>query len=487
MTISFTSPILRFAPSPTGRLHIGNLRVAILNHLIAKRHNGSFHLRIEDTDIERSEQRFVEKIYNDLNWLGINYEKNVIHQSENRSLYDSSLEKLKEENLAYPCFCSKEKIEKEKIAAKLRKEPYRYSRTCRSFSQEEAAERMKTESHVFRFDSQKGAQGKTDVKFLDKARGEQKKKTELIEDFILLRSDGNYSFAFTSTVDDIHLGTTDIIRGEDHLSNSFKQRLLFENLAPTGSYPAYIHLSLLLKEDRTPLSKRHGSLTVDDFIHKNILPEVVYYFSLFPGWSPKGSNFDDSRDVYTDELKEHLSNNLNLYRLSKSAAVFDMQRLLWFNGYYIKGLDTKRFIKTLESLNELDLNRLIIEKETAQAETLFIALKNNFSSFEEFQLLLSPFLTSFSCGDLKLNDAEKDVLQATLKALPVPQEGKHLAAEEIKALFKTIKQEVGVKGKGLYHPIRLALTGADRGVELHTIMEVLPLVVIHARILSHLS
>ncbi len=487
MTITFSSPVLRFAPSPTGRLHIGNLRVAILNHLLAEQYGGTFHLRIEDTDTERSEPGFTDKIIEDLKWLGIEYAPEIIYQSENRSLYDNALLKLKEKDIAYPCFCSKEQIEKEKIAAKLRKEPYRYSRTCRSLSEEEAEERMKNEAYVFRFDSQKGSRGKKVISISDKARGELCRETALIEDFILLRSDGNYSFAFTSAVDDIALGTTDIIRGEDHISNSFKQRLIFENLAPEGTYPAYIHLSLLLKPDRTPLSKRHGSLTVDDFSRQGILPEVLYHFTLSPGWSPKGSHFDDSRESYSEELKKHFKAHLNLFKLSRSAAVFDMNRLLWFNAYYIKGLSLQNFRTTLEALKIFKKEELLIPEETPQYEELMRALKESFTSFDEFKALLSPFLENFTPPETKLHGEEKKTLAMLLKELPEPSGEEHLSPEEVKALFKKMKHEHSLSGRSLYHPLRIALTGKEKGLELRTIMQVLPLQRIHARLVLIVS
>ncbi|MBC7195509.1 MAG: glutamate--tRNA ligase, partial [Caldisericia bacterium] len=270
---------VRFAPSPTGLLHIGSVRTAFINYLFVKKVNGTFILRIEDTDILRSTKESIEAILNGLRWLNINWDEGPYFQSERKEIYKNYLNILVNKGFAYPCFCKREEIEKEKEEAQKRGEIYKYSGKCRTLSFEEREKRIKNnEEYVYRFKVESGI-----TKFYDLIKGEIEFNNDTLDDFIILRSDGMPVYNFSCVVDDIEMKITHVIRGEDHLSNTHKQILIYNAL--DKKVPFFGHLPLILGKDREKLSKRHGSVSIEEFMKEGFLPQAILNYIFLIGFS----------------------------------------------------------------------------------------------------------------------------------------------------------------------------------------------------------
>jgi glutamyl-tRNA synthetase len=290
---------LRFAPSPTGLLHVGNARTALFNWLLARGGGGTFILRIEDTDVERSTPESEAGILEDLRWMGLTWDegpdvggpRGPYRQSERLDLYASYARRLIEQGAAYYCFCPAEQIEADRRAAMEAGRPPKYSGRCRDLSRGESGARVSSgEAAVIRFRVPEGR----DVVFQDVVRGEVRFSTEVIGDPVLVRSDGNPAYNFTVVIDDVLMDITHVIRGEDHISNTPRQVLLYEALGFRP--PVFAHLALVLGPDHAPLSKRHGATSVAEFRARGYLPEALVNYLALLGWSPGGG--DELLDIH---------------------------------------------------------------------------------------------------------------------------------------------------------------------------------------------
>lgn len=316
---------VRFAPSPTGHLHIGNARTAVINYLFAKKESGCFSLRIEDTDFERSNKLYESSIIEDLQWLGINWDEGPIRQSERLDIYKKYAGILLEKGFAYRCFCSKDEIDELRRISVARGVAPRYSGRCKRLSEEQIENFLKEgREYVIRFKS-----FMRPVKFRDVIHGEITFPYDHVDDFIILRSDGTPSYNFAVVVDDMLTGITHVIRGADHISNTPKQIMLFE--AFERIHPVYAHHSLLTGPDKKPLSKRHGVTGIKDFKEMGILKEALFNYLGITGRSME-------REFL---IEEELINTFDLSSLSQSDAVFDMEKLLWLNKEHIKHMPSE--------------------------------------------------------------------------------------------------------------------------------------------------
>ena len=333
---------VRFAPSPTGRLHIGGARTAIFNWAFARAMGGTFILRIEDTDPERSTQENVDVILNAMKWLGLNWdegpevggEAGPYFQMQRMHTYTEALERLKERGAVYPCFCSKEDLDAKRKAAEDAGQAYEgYDGTCRDLDPAEAQRRIDAgEPHVWRL---KVPRDHGPIAFTDAVYGPTSFPVEVMDDMILVRTDGSPTYNFAVVCDDANMGITHVIRGDDHLSNTPRQILIYEALGLP--VPTFAHLSMILGPDGKKLSKRHGATSVEEYRDRGFLPDAMVNFLALLGWSLDGETTIMSRDTICSEF--------SLDRITKKDAIFDETKLNWMNGQYIQKMDAAEWVR----------------------------------------------------------------------------------------------------------------------------------------------
>lgn len=327
----------RFAPSPTGFLHVGGLRTALFAYLFAKKNKGKFLLRIEDTDKERFVKGGIENIKNTLKWCGLHYDGEPYIQSEHLDVYQKHAQKLIDEGHAHYCFCSKERLEEVRKVQKLNRQPTGYDGHCRNLDLAEAQKRVKMgEKYVVRMKMPK--QGVT--KFKDLIRGEVEFENKLIDDQILLKADGYPTYHLAVVVDDHLMKISHVIRGEEWLSSTPKHIQLYKMLG--WKSPQFAHLPLLLNPDKSKLSKRQGDVAVEDYRDKGYFPEALLNFVAFLGWNP-----GDEREIFS--LKE-LEKEFDLSKVNKAGAVFNLEKLNWCNREYLKKVSDEELAKRCEVL-----------------------------------------------------------------------------------------------------------------------------------------
>src|SRR5262245_13635843 len=334
---------VRFAPSPTGHLHVGNVRTAIFNWLFARKAGGPFIIRIEDTDIVRSEERFEGLIYEDLRWLGLQWEEapdigglhGPYRQSDRLTLYREKALQLVQSRRAYYCFCSEAELEKQAESAKQAGIPWKYPGTCLSLTDDEVKQHLsRGDASVVRLKVREGQ-----IRFHDVVHGDMEFSSEVISDPILIRSNGLPTYNYAVVVDDALMEITHVIRGDDHLSNTPKQVLIYEAFG--CPLPVFAHLSTILGSDHTRLSKRHGATSIQNFQDTGILPEALVNYLALLGWSPT----EGQSEII---VPEKLVQEFDLERVSKSPAVFDLNKLYWLNRHYLLGCDRRRLLELVE-------------------------------------------------------------------------------------------------------------------------------------------
>ena len=459
---------VRFAPSPTGELHVGNARTALFNWFFARRYNGRFVLRIEDTDQGRTSKAYEESLKEDLKWLSIDWDEGPekggefgpYHQIERLHIYETCLEKLLATDLVYPCYCSEEELEAERASLQAMRMMPRYMGKCRHLSAEDR-ERLEKEGKksAFRFKVEKGP-----IEFNDLIRGAMKFEGEAIGDFIIVRSNGIPAYNFAVVIDDNFMKITHVIRGEDHLSNTAIQILLYKALGFPP--PFFAHHSLILGKDRAKLGKRHGSVSVREFREKGFLPEALLnYLSLL------GSSPEDGKEVAS---VQDMIDMFSLDRAGKSGAIFDEDKLRWFNGIYIRQDD-------IEKLTE----RLIpfIRKagyDTDAFERLWLcrvveAVRDNLVTLSDIGDCLDMFFDdryrmSKEAADLLRNhkaSAVVRILHETLNHHDISRGD--LYSDSI----RVVREKTGLKARDLFMPIRAAVTGRTSGPELEKMFFIL--------------
>ena len=460
---------LRFAPSPTGHLHVGNARTALFNWLAARHAGGTFILRIEDTDMERSTRESEDAIRADLEWMGLTWDEGVevggeygpYRQSERLDIYAQFSRQLLDTSKAYYCFCSPEQLEADRQSMLKQGLPPKYAGTCRSIPKEQALARVSAgEKAVIRFRVPAGR----DVTFNDIVRGAVTFNTEVIGDPVLVRSDGIPAYNYAVVIDDALMKVTHVVRGEDHISNTPRQVLLYEAFG--WQPPAFAHLSLVMGPDHTPLSKRHGATSVAEFRQKGYLPEALVNYLALIGWSPGEGN-----EVLP--LAE-LAKRFDLSKVAHSAGVFDEDKLAWVNRHYLKAAEPR----TLAGLAVPFLReaRMVIGtlsdpgKEWLVATVPAIAASiDRLSQLPErlqtiFYYDASEALARDEIRAELTSDAGRKVVQALAEELQAS--ARMLDREIFRAVAQRVREKSGQKGKALFHPIRAVLTGEAEGPEL---------------------
>ena len=467
---------VRFAPSPTGQLHVGNARTALFNWLLARGSGGTFILRIEDTDAERSTRESEAAILRDLRWLGLEWDegpdvggsRGPYRQSERLHLYQSYAQELLSGGHAYYCFCTTAQLEAERQEALAAGRPARYAGTCRRLSLDQVQARINAgERPAIRF----RVPTHRDVIFTDVVRGDVRFQTDVIGDPVIVRADGHPAYNFAVVVDDALMEVTHVIRGEDHISNTPRQILLYEAMGFTA--PTFAHLALVMGPDHSPLSKRHGATSVAEFRSKGYLPEALVNYLALIGWSPRGRAVgaaagDDAELLPADELARRFSLN----DVGHSAGVFDEEKLAWVNRHYLKAADPLR----LAELSVPYFRDSGVEMAPDQRGLEFLASAMGMASASVDRLNQFPgrlaFLFDFtpqgSIDDEQIRaeldtEAARAVIAAFAEELAAAP---RLDRDRFREIANRVKARTGQKAKALFHPIRIALTGRSDGPEL---------------------
>lgn len=440
----------RFAPSPTGALHPGNARTALFNWLFARHHRGSFILRIEDTDAKRSTYEAEAGIYEDLKWLGLVWGEGPdtggpfgpYRQSERISVYREEAERLVNEGKAYRCYCSIERLETLRAEQAAKRLPSRYDGKCRELGPGAATEGAPS---VVRFKVPA-----REVMLMDAAHGLLSFDSRAIGDFVIMGSDGVAAYNFAAVVDDSLMGISHVIRGDDHLSNTPRQLLIFEALGRKS--PIYCHVPLVLGPDKAPLSKRHGDFSLRALRKEGYLPEAVTNALARLGWNPGEGLLG----------LEELAGRFSLERLSKSGSAFDIARLKSYGKEAMNGKGGEE-LAGLVGVEGVDANRLAALSE---------ALKKNASTLNELRSLMRPFLSEPVPGAAELAEIREARSLKVIKAFR--EELDNMAApEDYEAAIERVKDATGEKGRRLLMPARLALTGEREGIEIPGILRLL--------------
>jgi nondiscriminating glutamyl-tRNA synthetase len=465
---------VRFAPSPTGYLHIGNVRTALFNWLFARHNKGDFILRIEDTDFERSTKEYEKGVLQDLSWLGLDWDEGPdiggdygpYRQSERLNIYSNYAHKLLKEGKAYYCFCSPEELQAERSKALKEGKPPRYSGKCRKLPRNKVEQLLQAnQPAALRFKVSEGT-----IAFTDLVRGEITFDAKEIGDFIILRSDGIPPYNFAVVIDDSLMRINHVIRGEDHISNTPKQILIYQALG--FALPHFAHLSMILGKDRSPLSKRHGVTSLAQFRDEGFLPEAMRNYLALLGWSSP-----DEEEILSTEK---IINEFSLSRVAKSAAVFDIDKFRWLNGHYIRKMPSNELVSQavpyLRAANYID--REPDENTKHVLADMINAVKEHISTLSELPDELKIFF-QFDAGqavqsaEIKKMFRQEKALKVVEKVFSAIKAEGEVSFDFFKEIAVSVGKETGCKGSELYHPIRAALTGKLSGPELIKVIPIL--------------
>ncbi len=439
----------RFAPSPTGPLHIGGIRTALFNWLFSRNQKGFFYLRIEDTDKERSNNEYKDQIIRSLNWIGIKYDKAEYIQSTKIKKHVEISNELLKKNFAYKCYCSEQDIEEEKKRAKQKKLPYIYNRKCRDLK-----EPPKNSEPVLRFKSKI----KGDSILKDLVQGDVKIENSTIEDFVILRKDGTPTYNLSAAVDDKDMEITHIIRGDDHKMNTFKQMQIFQSMG--WNLPTYVHIPLIHTSEGKKLSKRDKASTLDEYKKIGIMPDALRNYLLRLGWSYK------DKEIFT--LEESI-NHFNIDGIGKSPSKLDMSRILSMNEHYIKQMNENDLFDHLIKYCENYKDKIVNNSEKIKKSLSF--LKNKAKTLEDIynnvQYLIKDKI-EISTDDLKLLDGvSKKILGDFLKEF---EKLSDINKENLDITIKNLIKDNKTNFKGVGQPLRIALVGSKFGPGIYDII-----------------
>ncbi|MDY0943496.1 glutamate--tRNA ligase [Priestia megaterium] len=476
---------VRYAPSPTGHLHIGNARTALFNYLFARNQNGKFIIRIEDTDQKRNIEGGEESQLRYLKWLGIEWDESIdvggeygpYRQSERTEIYQKYTEELLEKGLAYHCYCTSEELEKEREKQQANSQMPRYSGKCRNLTAEQRAEleaEGREPSIRFRVPSN------TEIKWNDIVKDEVSFESEGIGDFVIVKKDGTPTYNYAVAIDDHLMKMTHVLRGDDHISNTPKQILVYEALGWTP--PVFGHMTLIVNENRRKLSKRDESIIqfIEQYKELGYLPEALFNFITMLGWSPVGEE-----EIFS---KEQFIEIFDPARLSKSPALFDTSKLRWMNNQYMKQLDLDEVVAL--SVPHLVKAGKIEETRDAETEQWVRDLVALYQEQMSFGAEIVELTEMFFKKEIDYSEEAKAVLAEeqvpeVLKAFAEEISSlKEFSADEIKAATKAVQKATGQKGKKLFMPIRVATTGETHGPELPKAISLLGKETVLARLQS---
>ncbi|MDD7567551.1 MAG: glutamate--tRNA ligase [Helicobacter sp.] len=436
--------VTRFAPSPTGYLHIGGLRTALFNYLYARKMGGEFLLRIEDTDFARNSQDAAQAIVESFQWVGLEYDREIIYQSQRFQLYGTYIKQLLEENKAYYCYMSKEELENERLKAEADGCKWKYDNRYRDFSGTPPRDRLPVVRIKAPLDG--------NIEFIDGVKGRINIQAKELDDFVIARSDGSPTYNFVVAVDDALMGVSDVIRGDDHLSNTPKQLIIYHALG--FAIPRFFHVPMILNPQGKKLSKRDGAMGVMDYKDLGYLPEALLNFLVRLGWS------------YGDEEVFSIQKLLEVFHpndLNTSPSSYNPEKLLWLNHHYIKQADNKR-LQTL--ISEFGIKQ---PEESPQTQVLFEQIKERSKTIKELaqnyhDVVLAPgaydkkLLVKLDCNGVEILQNVCNLLTNTL------QESHAVDLQEIQVFLQTFAQSYGIKLGQLMPLLRLAILGKSGGI-----------------------
>ncbi len=472
---------VRFAPSPTGFVHIGSLRTALYNFLYARKMQGNYVLRVEDTDRTRLVEGALEGMLTAMKWAGVNHDEGVMLsvddklvqngdlgpyvQSERLDIYKEHIKTLLDKGDAYYCFCSRSRLDRIREQQKSEGLDPKYDGHCRELSQEEIQDNLdKGEEHVIRMKLPENRS----ISFNDVVRGKVSIRTSDMDDQVLIKADGFPTYHFAVVVDDHMMDITHVIRGEEWLTSTPKHVLLYQMFG--WKAPTFVHLPNILNADRKKLSKRQGDVAVEDFKKKGYLKEALVNYIALVGWSP-----EDNKEIFS---MDELINAFSLERVSKSGGVFDTAKLNWFNSHYIKEADTKRLVDLASKF--VIKEKLMSEQEVKDNnEWLMLAMdtvKDRLDYLAQFPAEIKGFIDA---NMPELEDEAKefmklehmlmlaDELEAKIKATDT------ITPDFVSAMFKEIQKEQGIKGKNLFMGTRVIITGQNHGPDVPMVLTLL--------------
>lgn len=448
---------VRFAPSPTGELHLGGARTALFNWLFARHHGGNFHLRIEDTDKQRSKEEYTSQILDSLRWLGLDWDGPLLYQSKRLKEYKTAIQELQKNGHAYRCFCSREKLEQDRASAKKGRE-FMYLGTCRDLTDEEIMTRLNQgQSFTIRLRVPSG-----ETVFHDKIYGPVKVQNKEIDDFIIARSDGSPVYNLVVVVDDHEMGITHVIRGEDHISNTPKQILIYRAMG--YSTPVFGHLPMILGPDKKRLSKRHGAPGIQEFRDAGYVPDALLNYLGMLGWNP-----DTDQEIFT--LNE-LVKTFQLSQVQKKGAVYDEKKLNWVCGKHLQEMSD---LEILAGINVIEPDWHTDRPENYNLRVVE-QLKPRAQSLTKLMDISSYFYSTPAKYDEKAtrkrwkDESVNELVQAYYDRLLVQIDW---TAENCEYLLREVTNERELSAGKLIHPVRLALTGVGEGPSLFALMEIL--------------
>jgi nondiscriminating glutamyl-tRNA synthetase len=471
--MSSENPVrVRFAPSPTGFLHVGNVRTALFNWLLAGRHGGAFILRIEDTDAERSKLEFEKQLINDLHWLGLDWNEGIerggeygpYRQSDRFALYQEYAQRLLNEDKAFRCFCSEEHLEKVRQEQLARRESAHYSGTCRHLTPAELEARRKAGTpFTLRLRVRPGIVGFTDLVF-----GRLDIETVQISDPVLLRSDGSPTYNFCCVIDDSLMKISHVIRGDGHLSNTHRQILIYEALG--APVPQFAHLSTILGPDGQKLSKRHGATSIEEFRRQGYLPEALANYLALLGWSPP----NEGQEIMALEETKNL---FDLSRVLKSPAIFDNAKLDWMNRSYINKTSSEILADKAKGFF-VDAG-LIPANPDAQTLSWLVQVidlvKTHVDHLDQLPQEAAA-IYGFETDPPEIDGEAREMLQKTEgravaeEFARLVEEKERLSPETYREIIAQVKTHTHQKGRNLFHPIRAAFTGRGSGPDMEKLI-----------------
>ena len=444
---------VRFAPSPTGELHLGGARTALFNWLFAKKNNGSFFLRIEDTDKERSKQVYTDQILNSLKWLGLNWDEPLIYQSGRSDRYKYYLNKLLDEGKGYRCFCSKNDLEYNK------KDSYSlYPGTCRNLTSDEIKSKLNQGiSFTIRIKLEKGV-----TVFDDLVYGSISTNNKELDDFIIARSDGSPTYNFTVVVDDFEMEISHVIRGDDHLSNTPKQIIIYNNLKL--NLPTFAHLPMILGPDKKRLSKRHGAPGVQNFTDKGYFPESLLNYLALLGWNPK-----NEKEVLTSE---ELIESFSFEQVQKKGAVWDEKKLHWLSGQYIQNKSSQFLLEKIRML-EPDWG---MNTDPSTLNIIIESLQPRAKSLQEFIFKSKSFFyppKSYNEDEKSKVWPNSEVIKIASQSIQILDDIDIWSSDRIEKKIKAFASDNSYGVGKVIMPLRLAVFGSLDGPSLFDIFFIL--------------
>jgi nondiscriminating glutamyl-tRNA synthetase len=454
---------VRMAPSPSGFLHVGTARTTIYNWLFARHHGGKFILRIEDTDPSRSSRKMIDAILESIRWLGLDWDEGPYFQSQRTELYGKCAQQLVRSKKGYYCFCTPQSLEEKRKQAIASKGEWKYDRTCLGLSDSEIEDRIKMgQSKAIRLLVPEGQ-----TVFCDLVYGELKKENPELDDLIVLRSDGTPTYNFACVVDDVDMRISHVIRGNDHIANTFKQVLIYRALGLTS--PKFAHIPLILGKDKAKISKRHGAVSVMEFKEKGVLRDALVNYLALLGWSPK----DDREILGRNEMIELFT----VEAVNPSNPIFDQEKLEWMNGEYIRAMDDNKLLD--EAIPFLIDANLITEHMAGQKRDWLLKY---LSLFKERAKTLCDFAEKgkyFFKFDYQYDEKAAKKHFSADAAGKLQEYSKRLSELEIfqkaqiEEALRRLAEEMQAKPAALIHPVRLATTGTTAGPPLFDALELL--------------